>query len=289
MSRWISGVVMVLAVVLGFVYASDIVLQSIVALMGVVLLVEIFVIAKRPALERLVGVLFYLFIVAADWQATTQASEILRKSFFYEGLPFLFFGLFVVAFLLQLKRKADFNEKIFGFLYFFGMVFYVSFAICMLIKLAQGPSRIFLAAIMILNFGADTGGYVVGKACGKHKIAPSLSPKKTWEGLLGGIVFSVILSVAGMYYLSEYHFQNQPPQNVFVFLMAALLGVFLTFTGLFGDLFQSMVKRHFGVKDSGNIIPGHGGLWDRLDSLLFSAPLFFVGIYLVDLINKAVK
>ncbi|MDR6516036.1 phosphatidate cytidylyltransferase [Chryseobacterium camelliae] len=118
--------------------------------------------------------------------------------------------------------------------------------------------------LFILIWSSDTFAYLVGKFFGKHKMAPKISPKKTWEGYAGGVVLTLILS-----YFIEH---NQPGLRgnwmVVGFLIAAFAPV--------GDLVESQLKRNFGVKDSGNIIPGHGGLLDRLDSFLICVPVVYL-------------
>jgi phosphatidate cytidylyltransferase len=126
----------------------------------------------------------------------------------------------------------------------------------------------------------DTGGYFIGKAFGRHKMAPRLSPKKSWEGYFGGIA----LSLGGsLLLLQSYGWLDLPvdpgitPQRVL--LLAAFLSVFPTI----GDFGISMLKRHFAVKDSGKILPGHGGMLDRIDSWLWAA---IIGYYLITLLYK---
>lgn len=118
--------------------------------------------------------------------------------------------------------------------------------------------------LFILIWSSDTFAYLVGKFFGKHKMAPKISPKKTWEGYAGGVVLTLILS-----YFIEH---DQPGLRgnwmVVGFLIAAFAPV--------GDLVESQLKRNFGVKDSGNIIPGHGGLLDRLDSFLICVPVVYL-------------
>jgi phosphatidate cytidylyltransferase len=105
---------------------------------------------------------------------------------------------------------------------------------------------------------ADSGAYLIGSRIGRHKMTPTLSPKKSWEGLIGGVVFSALLNmiVAAWFGIPIEH--------------GAILGLIGATIGTLGDLSISMIKRQVGVKDSGHLIPGHGGALDRLDSLLFS-------------------
>ena len=111
---------------------------------------------------------------------------------------------------------------------------------------------------------ADSGAYVIGRKFGVHKMTPSLSPKKSWEGLAGGVAFGVIFNALLAVVLSQV-------LNIYLpWWAGAVLGLIGALIGVLGDLSISMIKREVGAKDSGHIIPGHGGVLDRLDSLLFT-------------------
>lgn len=136
-------------------------------------------------------------------------------------------------------------------------------------------SPIMLMSLLLLVWASDSGAYMFGKLWGKHKLIHKVSPKKTWEGLAGGYV--ACLATAGLLYglfpqkfvvLKQSFFQM--PSLWMTWLVIASL-VFIA--SVFGDLFESMVKRSVHVKDSGSCLPGHGGMLDRIDSLLSSAPL----------------
>lgn len=125
---------------------------------------------------------------------------------------------------------------------------------------------------------ADTGGYFIGKAIGRHKMAPRLSPKKSWQGYFGGIALALVGSAL---LLKIYAWLQLPVEPTItlprVLLMALILSVFPTL----GDLGISMLKRYFAVKDSGKILPGHGGMLDRIDSWLWAAAIgYFLIVYL---------
>jgi len=125
-------------------------------------------------------------------------------------------------------------------------------------------------ALLGLVWAADVGGYVIGKPFGKHKLLPDVSPGKTLEGMLGGLAF-VMLFVTAVAATMQW------PEGVAYWYLAALL---LTLLSVFGDLSESMFKRVAGLKDSGSIFPGHGGILDRIDSLTATAPLFALFIAL---------
>ncbi|MDZ4732584.1 MAG: phosphatidate cytidylyltransferase [Nitrospirota bacterium] len=119
--------------------------------------------------------------------------------------------------------------------------------------------------LLLVTWASDTGAYLVGTLCGRHRLAPTISPKKTVEGLVGGLIGAIIVGYAARWWFL-------PELSGLDCLVLAIL---LTITGLWGDLTESAMKRSVGMKDSGGILPGHGGMLDRLDSLLFTAPFFY--------------
>jgi phosphatidate cytidylyltransferase len=128
----------------------------------------------------------------------------------------------------------------------------------------RGREALFLLLLTVMV--SDTAQYYSGRAFGRRMLAPVISPKKTVEGAVGGFVCgALILVVAGAWWL---------PALAIAF--RALLGVALVALGVAGDLFESMLKRSAGVKDSSTIIPGHGGVLDRIDALLFAAPVYYI-------------
>jgi phosphatidate cytidylyltransferase len=120
----------------------------------------------------------------------------------------------------------------------------------------------------------DTGAYCVGMLLGRHRLFERISPKKSWEGVIGGIIACVAGAYVTNYWFDE--FFQVPDINVWVGL-SVVVAVFATF----GDLVESLIKRTVGVKDSGNILPGHGGILDRIDSLLLVAPAVLIYLLLV--------
>lgn len=117
----------------------------------------------------------------------------------------------------------------------------------------------------------DSGAYLIGRKLGKHKLAPNISPNKTWEGSIGGTIATVIIVGLYVFFLQE-HFTYSLP-------LMLLMVLILSIAGQFGDLAESAYKRYFDVKDSGKILPGHGGILDRFDSILFVLPLMhFCGL-----------
>ncbi|MDA3864934.1 MAG: phosphatidate cytidylyltransferase [Deltaproteobacteria bacterium] len=132
-----------------------------------------------------------------------------------------------------------------------------------LIKIFPQGGKWIIFTLTLVWFN-DTLAYFVGKAFGKHKFSPLISPNKTWEGALGGILGSLLAGYLATFYIKGSFL-------VTMLILAAFAGIM----GQLGDLSESMLKRSFKIKDSGNIIPGHGGILDRIDALLFASPVVF--------------
>jgi phosphatidate cytidylyltransferase len=136
--------------------------------------------------------------------------------------------------------------------------------IMLMLAAPDGAHRVLV--LIIFTVGNDVGGYAVGSLLGQHRIAPSISPKKSWEGLLGSAIAQVALGAWLFPWLLHLHWWQ-----------GVIAGLVLTVSGIVGDLVASSLKRDLGIKDFGTILPGHGGLTDRLDSLVFNAvPLWLL-------------
>jgi len=148
-----------------------------------------------------------------------------------------------------------------------GMV-YIGWLLSHLVALRgldDGRSWVFLA--LLATFGSDTAAYFTGRALGKHKLAPSISPGKTWEGTIAGILGAIIISLL---------FTIPSPLSLPLgYGQAILLGLLVSVFGQLGDLVESLLKRNMGVKDSGRLLPGHGGALDRIDSVVFASVVVY--------------
>ena len=229
-------------------------------------LFEYFSLTKKMELKADAGmgylgaaVLTFAFIV----NAPAKAPELLL----------LAIALFLIALLISqsFRFQEDFTKMLAGIGVTLLGVLYLAFLGGFLISIRVGFENVpglsskLLLFFFIVIFGSDAGAYFAGKALGKHKLAPKISPGKTWEGLIGGI-----LAAAAMGALCTWAFFPELPYQ-FSVALAALMAV----VGVFGDLTESAIKRGAGAKDAATILPGHGGLLDRLDSLLFNAPILY--------------
>ena len=138
------------------------------------------------------------------------------------------------------------------------------------IEFEQG--RHLILFLMLLIWCADIAAYFVGRAFGKHKLAPHISPGKSWEGVFGALLFTLLLALVGSHVLGY---------GDSAYLYLTVLSMIVVVFSIAGDLFESMIKRQAGVKDSGQLLPGHGGMLDRIDSLTAAAPVFAAGMYLL--------
>ncbi len=163
-----------------------------------------------------------------------------RKPFY--SIAFTFFGILMAVIPFCFYTAAAFSEGVYNFHYSLGF--------------------------LLLLWASDTGAYLSGMKFGKHKLFERHSPKKTWEGFFGGMFLSLVVS-----FILGTQFKE------ISFLSWAIISLIIVVGGTFGDLFESMLKRSMEVKDSGSLLPGHGGLLDRFDGLLLASPLVFVYLY----------
>jgi phosphatidate cytidylyltransferase len=182
-------------------------------------------------------------------------------------------ALFLIAVLVSqtFRFQKDFSKMLTGVGVTLLGVFYIAFLGGFLVATRVGfenfpnLSTHLLAFFFLVIFGSDAGAYFAGKALGKHKLIPKISPGKTWEGLIGGI-----MAAAGFGALSTFWFFRELPYQ-----FSIPLAVVMAVVGVLGDLAESAMKRGSNTKDAATILPGHGGLLDRLDSLLFNAPILY--------------
>ncbi len=239
-------------------YSSNAVFFGVVQIVIFLALIEFYQLPRKKLIfpEKFLGVIIAVCISTAFiWPAFSLAA----------GLTAAFF-IMIVIFVL----KTNTLEKLMAYpvsaaLTFFGPL-YLVFTLnhIFLLRKEFGPNVIFFALTVV--FVGDTGAYLIGKFWGKHKLAAITSPKKTWEGSISGIITGIL----GGYGISQLFFPElMSLPAVFIFSIA------IQVTAQFSDLGESMFKRAAGVKDSSNLLPGHGGFFDRVDSLILVLPVFY--------------
>jgi len=178
------------------------------------------------------------------------------------------FWLWGTYLILRYPAQAGFSARSVKLLIGIAVVVPTWVALVNLKALPEGSFALLM--LLLLVWGADTGAYCAGKLFGRHKLIPDVSPGKTVEGLAGGVLTCLLIgTVAGIW--------RELPLPALVYLVA--LSLLTCLAAVFGDLFESMFKRERGIKDSGRLLPGHGGVLDRIDSLTAAAPIFMLGLY----------
>jgi len=226
-------------------------------------LYEFWILSARREMKasRELGTFFAVALLTAFYfQAPTLWPELLLM---------LIAALVMAALAAAMLRGAPFERMlgsvgatVVGVLY---VVFLGGHMIALRTTFPNPLGRHLLFFFLLVLMGSDTAAYYTGRAFGRHKLAPKVSPGKTWEGAIGGMLASLLFAT-----LAHYWFFRELP------LRAALpLAASMNVLGVVGDLTESALKRGAGAKDAANILPGHGGLLDRLDSLLFNAPLLY--------------
>lgn len=178
--------------------------------------------------------------------------------------------LFWLLSLVWVKRYPEKTEWYNSTLNIWGWVLLVAAVVAIFALWKQSPW--WLMYVFALVWGVDSGAYFVGRKFGKNKLAPSVSPNKSIEGLLGGLLLTIVIIV-----VVAFTALNLSATALANFIVLSLVTVLASVQG---DLFESMVKRKAGIKDSGAILPGHGGVLDRIDSLLAAAPIFALGLWI---------
>lgn len=215
---------------------------------------------QNATLSMFLGILGYLSVVSF---------KLNPENIYYAKL--LLAALFVVGFINSFISKKRDLSVLFSLIYVaipFGVIVNL---VNLGIDLTTSEHKNLALSFFIMLWCNDTFAYVFGRLLGKNKLAPSISPGKTWEGFIGGALMAVI---AGLL-ISNYYYQH----SVHLIILAAIIVVF----GTLGDLMESKLKRLSGMKDSGTILPGHGGVLDRFDGALLAAPMFLTYLYIINL------
>lgn len=190
----------------------------------------------------------------------------LPKQFGFSFIPIILFLLGFEIFRSNKNTLENSGLNVFGFVYIAAPFSLLNFIVH---TSMNGQTNTFypwiLAGVFFIVWVNDSCAYLIGSVFGKHKMHEIISPKKSWEGFIGGAIFAVVMGI-----LNAVLFQAL---SMISWIVIALLTVVF---GTLGDLFESKIKREIGVKDSGNIMPGHGGFLDRFDSLLFAIPAIFI-------------
>jgi phosphatidate cytidylyltransferase len=229
--------------------------------------------AKWPYVASVAAMLLGSFILIGI-SPTAEAVDGFRASLVLVlGLLFWLISLFLLAGYPENSKLWNDESKI----ALMGLLVLIPTFIGVVVLKYLLPSGYLVLALVILVAAVDIGAYVFGVNFGSRKLAAKLSPKKSWEGVWGGAAVCLLVAALFIWLMHEFLFSLSASQ-MFSLL---LLSVGVTFFSVVGDLIESMLKRNRGVKDSGTILPGHGGVLDRVDGLVAATPLFVLGMLLI--------
>jgi len=217
---------------IGFI--PGLLLLSLIPLLSVIFIGELFLRENRP-FHNIAFTLLGLFYVAAPFSLMHFAIFHSTKDLYLQHNE----GIDILNYIFQPKFRVEYNDQL-------------------------------LLGFFILHWVNDTGAYLFGVPFGKHKLFKRISPKKSWEGAIGGAIFAGVTSIILSKYFHNLSFTNW-------LIITFIVVVF----GTLGDLVESMLKRYLGLKDSGKLLPGHGGILDRFDGVIFSAPVVFAYIQMI--------
>ena len=221
--------------------------------------------------------LMYAVLVPYTLLVMTSNYQVMRRLV----MPMSFLLVTFYAIYLVVRNGTISYQKASGLLMFSGIVIFCFYSFIRLKELLPveqyGYDAVFfILLILCFAWGGDTCAYFAGRAFGKHKLCPVVSPKKTVEGAIGGVlgtmVFGVIITLVYSVAANRMEAFTRSNIGVSMYVIIARLGCVAAVLGIYGDLFASVVKRQCGIKDYGTIFPGHGGILDRFDSVMFIAP-----------------
>lgn len=269
--RALTGAVFAL-LVLGAIFLDDRIASLMFGafmLMGIIEFYKLFEEHKEVEIDWRLGTFFVILVYGIGISAIYQ---IIPTVFIYCTAPLIF--ILALTELWRRKKNPILNVAV-----LFMGAFYIGYPFYLLTvtNLTDSPTNwtdientdVFFrmpitAMLILLVWTNDTFAYLIGRLLGKKKLFERISPNKTWEGTIGGIIFSVLLGVVFGLYTNN--------GNDFIYWIVCAL--IIAACAIFGDLFQSMMKRSLNIKDSGSLLPGHGGILDRFDALLFAVPFF---------------
>ncbi|BAO74735.1 phosphatidate cytidylyltransferase [Winogradskyella sp. PG-2] len=267
--RTISGIIYVLLLI-GSLYTQESTIILLVVF-GILSIAEFSNLIKLKSFIQYIifSILFAVFWCIVLWKKNLTGSD--------EAIQILlvitiFVNLILIKDLFTTKKIPLFKSK-----RFITTTFYLSSGFVFMLLIANYQNSftpLFLLGAFILVWVNDSAAYLVGKNFGSQKLFPSISPKKTVEGFLGGLFFACISS----YFIATY-------TETLGFTSWLILAIIVSVLGTLGDLIESKFKRQAGVKDSGVIMPGHGGLLDRLDSIIFAAPFIYLFLRIITYVS----
>lgn len=266
-TRLISGIVLVIILAVSLILGGNI-LWSLTLFISLVGLVELNRVLKNQRnilgiLSYVLCILFYICLLLGE----NKLCNIIAENNYFEIIALMYLILLMAVYVFTFPKYKAYDI----WLSFFGF-FYVSVMLSFIykIRMVEEYGQYLVWLVFICSWVCDTSAYCVGMLLGKHKLAPKLSPKKSIEGSVGGIAGSAIVGA-----IYGYTLHNIVLTDISPILLFALIGAVGAVLSQIGDLAASAIKRNYEIKDYGKLIPGHGGILDRFDSVIFTAPVIY--------------
>ena len=271
LKRTISGAIYILLLLASILFSTE----SFFILFGIFLLIAVVEFCHLVQLNKIISLILAIGIYIFFYEANLKNNNLFSNNVaYYATLSALLFTLIVsIKGVLFLFDDKEVKKNLFSkYTYLIGYIILPFVFITKIPFGEKGYNPKIIISIFILIWTNDTFAFIVGKSIGKRKLFERVSPKKTIEGFIGGVLFAVLAS----YIISRFYFEPKESyfkKSVVIWMTIALIA---SIFGTIGDLIESKFKRAAGVKDSGAIMPGHGGILDRLDSVIFVAPIIFL-------------
>jgi phosphatidate cytidylyltransferase len=279
--RFLSTVVLwSIALIIAFSH-HELAFHGLISLFGMIALLEFYTMLDAKGLPnfKFVGLICGAVMLTGSFYYFSRMGP--ARSYDFEIATLLFFLLTIFTRQLFAPLRDDeplqaMAYTLFGLLYVLWLFNFMTKIVYLTPRSTEGlvTGQFYCLYLIAVTKFSDMGAYLVGSLIGKHQMIPHISPKKTWEGFCGALALSLFASL-GLYKLMPGHL------SILTWTHAVILGLLLGFAAVIGDLAESIIKRSTGVKDSGNFLPGIGGILDLIDSLLFTAPLLFFYLRLV--------
>lgn len=262
-TRLLSGIVLVILALLFIINGGYLLLTvlGIISLIGMYELYRVFKVEKSAGIAGYIAAIIYYLNLAFGFLPDIMA---------------LIMGLLIVCMCVFVFGYPKFHaNQIIAV--FFGVFYVAAMLSCIYLTRSLAGGRYLVWLIFLCSWGCDTCAYCFGMLFGKHKMSPKLSPKKSVEGAVGGVIGAAVLTIIyGFIFKSNMH-ADVP----YIFMMAGICAAGALIS-MVGDLAASAIKRNFEIKDYGKLIPGHGGILDRFDSVIFTAPIiYYLCLYLI--------
>ena len=282
LKRTISGAVYIALLLTSILFSTE----SFIILFGIFLIIATYEFCNLVKLNKIFSILFVTLFYSTvslisfyKTETENYISKLLKENIIITvDIDRLFTVLLIITLIVSIKYIVflfDDTQEISRAYKYIYLVGYIMLPFLFITKISFGIKDYnpkIIIGLFVLIWTNDTFAYLVGKSIGKHKLFERISPKKTIEGFLGGVVFAAF---AG-FLISKLYIQPNPEFSSKSILIWTIIALIVSVFGTIGDLIESKFKRVAGVKDSGAIMPGHGGVLDRLDSVIFVAPIIFL-------------